>query len=212
MKFILLILLICHVLFFNVSSGQKTIDEDEEYQEWNTKDSIRQIEYAGDCEFKTRNINNCWNRSGSFPIDSLPEIFSCKLKEKGVDTIILCKFITDFGGITKYEKAFVLWIENGTGYIKEYYFNESFVLKQSKNREFDVKYLVDKFFELRIQQIKSIPDTFAEFSHSIGYCMQVMTPDIFYCERIPTNKVDYDSLHPKSVWWKLVEEKITENN
>jgi len=187
------------------------MDENEESQHWRVRDSIYQIEYASGCEFKTRGINNCWNRAGITAIDTLPEIFSCNLKNKGVDTIILSKNIFDNGSLPS-EKAFVLWIENGKGYIKGFYNNEKHSPTESEIMDFDVQSIIDKFYELNIDQVKTLPKSDYQLSHSMGYCMQVMTPSLFYCERISNYLIDSDLTHPKSIWWKLVEEKTKEKS
>lgn len=185
------------------------MDQNEEFQHWRVQDSIYQIEYASGCEFKTRDINNCWNRAGINAIDTMPEIFSCNLKNKGIDTIILSKNIFDNGSLPN-EKAYVLWIENGEGYIKGFYNNKKHSPTESEIIDFNVQSIIDKFYELDIAQVKTLPRSNYQLSHSMGYCMQVMTPSSFYCERIPNYQIDSDLTHPKSIWWKLIEEKIKE--
>jgi hypothetical protein len=192
-------------------TSMNNMDQVEESRHWRVQDSLRHIRYAKGCEFKTQ-ISDCFNRAGSYqPIDTLPEMFICDLKASGVDTLMLCKYIYD-NGSSSHEKAFVLWIDNGQGFIKGYYNNETHNPTESKIEKFESQQLISQFFKLDINQIQTKPSSNIRMSHSMGYCMQVMVPGLFYCERIPDYLIESDSTHPKSIWWKLVENSINENS
>ena len=211
----LIYLLYIRGFFVPIGCGYLTtidkMDENKESEHRRIQDSIRQNRYAKGCKFKEREINNCFNRAGSnYPIDTLPEIFICSLKYSGIDTLMLCKYIYD-NGSSSYEKVFVLWIDKGEGFIKGYYNNETYQPMESEVKKFEVLALLNDFFRLNVNNVKGLPKSNLTMSHSMGYCMQVMVPDLFYCERLPSYLVESDLKNPKSIWWKQVENSINEN-
>jgi hypothetical protein len=179
------------------------MDENEESEHWRIQDSIRSVKYAAGCEFKTKGLNDCWNRTGVFPIDTMPEIFICNLKSSGIDTLILCKYIYDNGSLP-IEKAFVLWIDNGKGYMKAYYNNKNHQPTEKKVQKFEVGPLVQKFFEYKLDTVTTYPKAEYCIDHYMGYSIQLYTPTTFFCDRVVDYLINTDKKHPKSLWWTLV--------
>lgn len=109
---------------------------------------IRDDIYAygeGDCNFKKYGINDTWNRAGIAEIDKMSESFACELKTKGIDTLMLVKRISD-NGSSPYEKEYILWKENGQGYLKIFENNENHIPTQTEPGKFDWDDLI-KFYE-----------------------------------------------------------------
>lgn len=186
------------------------MDQNEESRHWRIQDSIWSVKYAAGCEFKTRGINNCGNRAGVFPIDTMPEIFICNLKSSGIDTLMLCKYIYD-NGSSPMEDAFVLWVDNGNGFLKAYYNSVDHKPRTSKIKpSSEVQSLVQKFFEYDLDSIKSHPKAKDSPSHSMGYSIQLYTPTTFFCGRLTDYFLDSDKQHPKSLWWTLVKKALKE--
>jgi hypothetical protein len=178
---------------------------DEGWAIWRHQDSIRKIEYAAGCNFKTSGLNNCWNRAGIFEIDKVSESFACELKTKGIDTILLCKDIFD-NGSTPSEKAFVLWVDKGEGYCKPFFNNTKHQPTSGSERPFQVESLLKSFNEFRLDTVTTEPKADFYVSHSMGYIIELYTPTTFYCGRLVRYLVDEN--HPKSKWWKLVTDKL----
>jgi hypothetical protein len=183
------------------------MDENQEHENWRIKDSIRSEKYAAGCEFKTNGINSCWNRAGICAIDTISEIFTCNLKSNGVDTIILCKNIYDDGSSSE-EKAYVLWVDNGKGFMKAFYNNNKHAPTEKSVVEFDVLPLVNSFFSLGIDTVNTNPKSSYRKSHSMGYSIQLYTPTIFYCDRLHEYLLKADKKHPKSKWWNQVTRRL----
>lgn len=185
------------------------MDENEESEHWRINDSIRFLKYAAGCEFKTNGINDCWNRAGICAIDTMPEIFICNLKSSGIDTLILCKYIYD-NGSSPSEKAFVLWVDNGKGFIKAFHNNKKHKPTESKIIPFEVQPLVQKFYEYKLDTVKTYPKAKYWLSHSMGYSIQLYTPTTFFCDRVVDYLLNTDKQHPKSLWWTLITDRLKE--
>ncbi len=88
----------------------------------------------GDCNFKKFGINETWNRAGIAEIDKISESFACKLKTKGIDTLMLVKRISD-NNSSPYEKQYVLWKEKEQGFIKIFGYNKKYKPTETKTKK-----------------------------------------------------------------------------
>jgi hypothetical protein len=155
------------------------------------------------CVFITNNGSDCWTRVRSYPLDIAAESFSCNLREKGIKTITIAKYIGDNGAFPN-ETAFILWIENDKEYLKEYYtygntdvFEENVrVLNWSK-----IRHLAES---LKIDTVKSNPQLEINFSHNIGFAIQYSSNSQYFCGRLQDHQwqAAIDKKHPKVVFWK----------
>jgi len=171
------------------------------------QDSIENVQYANDCKFKIRNINESWSRAGITNIDKISEIFACNLISEGIDTVLLCKYIFDNGSLP-IEKAFVLWTDNGKGYLKAFFNNPQHNPTENEIVLFESENLINFFFENRIDTVKTNPESDSWISHSLGYSVQLYTLNYFYRERITDFLIREDEEHIKSKWWNLISEKL----
>lgn len=170
-------------------------------------DSIANENYAAGCKFKIRNINNNWSRAGLMHIDRQSEEFACDLVAKGIDTVMLCKYIFDNGSLPV-ERAFVLWLDNGLGYVKSFFNNQKHQPTQNKTSPFDSRTLINYFFINRIDTVTSEPKSEVGISHSLGYSIQLYAPDLFYRERLTDFIIRQDKTHPKAAWWNMISEQL----
>jgi hypothetical protein len=171
------------------------------------QDSLENVQYSNGCKFKLRNINETWSRAGLANIDIVSENFACDLISKGIDTVLLCKYIFDNGSLP-IEKGFIVWLENGQGFVKAYFNNSKHKPRGNKVVEFDSRLLINHFFKNRLDTVKSEPKSDIHLSHSLGYCIQLYTKDLFFRERITDFLIRQDKNHPKSIWWKLVSDNL----
>lgn len=182
-------------------------DMDQQAQQDWINDSIANVNYAAGCKFKINNVNEHWNRAGLTNLDKESEVFACELTAKGIDTIMLCKHIFDNGSLP-IEKAFILWLDNGKGYVKAFFNNSKHQPTNNKIQPFESKELIDHFFTNRIDTVTSEPQTDVTISHSLGYSIQLYTPHIFYRERVTDFAIRQNKTHPKSIWWNMITEKL----
>ncbi|ACU60368.1 hypothetical protein [Chitinophaga pinensis] len=183
------------------------LDSHKQYEQDWINDSINNVNYAAGCKFKIRNVNNSWSRAGLNNIDKQSEDFACSLIKKGIDTIMLCKYIFDNGSLPG-EKGFILWIDNGQGYVKSYFNNASHEPTNNKAMSFDSRDLIDYFFINRLDTVTSTPKSEIWISHSLGYSIQLYVPGFFYRERLTDFIIKQDTTHPKSIWWNMISEKL----
>ena len=167
-------------------------------------DSMANVEYARGCAFKLYQAGNGWSRTGRTNLDKQSEAFACNLRETGVDTVLLCKYIFDKGSLPQ-EKAFVLWLQEGRGYIKSFFNNERRQPTENTIVAFDAQSLINYFFEHRIDTVTTKPaDDKYLISHNMGYSIQLHTNTIFFREQYQDLTIASDPQHPKSVWWKMI--------
>lgn len=171
------------------------------------KDSIDNVNYSNGCKFKLRNVNESWSRAGLTKIDKVSENFACDLISKGIDTVLLCKYIFDNGSLP-IEKGFIVWVENEKGFVKAYFNNSKHKPRENKIEPFDSKLLINHFFNNRLDTVKSEPTSNIYISHSLGYCIQLYTKETFFRERITDFLIRQDKNHPKSVWWTMISEQL----
>ncbi|MGZ4034756.1 MAG: hypothetical protein ACXVPU_11390 [Bacteroidia bacterium] len=185
------------------------LDENKELEKWSIEEKERQNIYASGCEFKTNGINDCWNRAGVFKIDVVSETFACDLKSKGIDTIMLCKYIFDNGSLPM-EKAFVFWQNKGKGYLKAFFNNEHH--EPTENAEVSIEWadIYNYFFINRIDKVTTDPKPTFYMSHSMGYSIQFFSPNTrYFCSRLQDYYWEEDkSNHPKTKLWMLVDNKV----
>lgn len=170
-------------------------------------DSARNVKYAAGCKFKLRNVDNEWSRAGLMNIDKVSETFACDLSSKGVDTIMLCKYIFDNGALP-IEKAFVLWLKNGKGYVKSFFNNSKHKPTENKIIPFDTRPLINYFFFNRLDTVTTNPNPEIWISHSMGYSIQLQVPSLFFRQRLTDFITRQDKTHPKAVWWNMISEKL----
>jgi hypothetical protein len=171
------------------------------------KDSLKNVNYAAGCKFKLKNVVGGWSRAGLTNIDKISENFSCNLISKGIDTIMLCKYIFDNGSLP-IEKAFVVWLDKGKGFVKAFFNNSKHKPTQMKIAIFNSSLLLNYFFTNKIDKIESEPTSEYSISHSLGYSIQVYTKETFFRERLTDFIIRQDKTHPKSLWWKMISEEL----
>jgi hypothetical protein len=120
---------------------------------------------------------------------------------------MLCKYIFDNGSLP-IEKAFVLWLDSGKGFVKSFFNNSKHQPTQNKIVSFDAGILINYFFENKIDTVTSEPKAEIQISHSLGYSIQLYTANYFYRERLTDFVIRQDKKHPKAVWWNLISEKL----
>lgn len=171
------------------------------------QDSLKNVNYANGCKFKRREVNESWSRAGLTNIDKVSEIFACDLTTKGIDTVMLCKYLFDNGSLP-IEKAFVLWLDNGNGFVKAFFNNSKHQPTENKTIPFHSALLINHFFSNRLDTVTSEPKSELWISHSLGYSIQVYTKNSFFRERLTDVIIRQDKTHPKSVWWILISEQL----
>ena len=171
------------------------------------QDSINNILYSNGCKFKLRNVNESWSRAGLMNIDKVSETFACDLTTKGIDTVLLCKYIFDNGSLP-IEKAFVLWLDKGHGFAKAFFNNPKHQPTENKIISFNSRLLIDYFFVNKIDTMTSDPKSDMWISHSLGYSLQLYTPNTFFRERLTDFTIRQDKTHPKSIWWNMISEQL----
>jgi hypothetical protein len=192
----------CHYL-----TNIDLLDISEEWKQHTIQDSIGNVQYANGCKFKIKNANENWSRAGLMNIDKVSETFACNLISKGIDTVLLCKHIFDNGSLP-IEKAFILWTDKGKGYLKSFFNNPQHSPTENEIVLFESESLINYFFENRIDTVKTKPKSDIMISHSMGYSVQLYTPNYFYRERLTDFLIGQDKEHIKSVWWNLISEKL----
>lgn len=186
------------------------LDNEQEFEEYHKSEEERLRIYANGCEFKTSNINNHWNRAGLFNIDITSETYACALKETGVDTILLAKYIFDNGSIPS-EKAFVLWQKNDSMYMKSYYNNQNHLPSENEKIKFEWLNIKEFFLINQLDSISSRPKPKFYMSHDMGLSIQVyIRGKRFFNERLPNYYWKSDEKHIKSIFWKMVYKKLIE--
>jgi hypothetical protein len=184
------------------------LDNNQEFEEYYRKEEERLRIYANGCEFKTSNINDNWNRAGLFKIDSISETFACQLKEKGIDTIMLAKYIFD-NGSSPIEKAFVLWQDNGEMFMNSFYNNEKHRPTENGTVNLDWSDINDYYITYRLDTVSSKPEPKYFMSHDMGFSIQVyMIGHNFFNERLPNYFWNTDKKHVKSNFWELIYKKL----
>jgi hypothetical protein len=171
------------------------------------QDSLDNIKSASGCKFKLRDVNGNWSRAGLMNIDKVSESFACDLTAKGIDTVMLCKYIFDNGSLP-IEKAFVLWLDKGRGYCKAFFNNSKHQPTENKTSSFNTKPLIDYFFLNRLDTVTTAPTSTIHISHSLGYSIQLQAPHLFYRHRITDFLLRQDPTHPKVIWWNMISENL----
>jgi hypothetical protein len=169
------------------------------------KDSIAQEKYAAGCQFKMRNVNNSWSRAGLTNLDKLSEVYACELTTKGIDTVMLCKYISD-NGSSPYEEAFILWLDNGKGYVKSFFNNSKYKPTENKAVSFDANELIKYFFVNRIDTVTSTLSY--GISHDMGYSIQLFIPGYFFRERLTDYNIYQHRTHSKAIWWNMISDRL----
>lgn len=131
----------------------------------------------GDCNFKKFGINDTWNRAGIAEIDKISESFACELKTKGIDTLMLVKRISD-NGSSPYEKEYVLWKENGQGYLKIFENNEKHKPTQTESEKFEWDDLINFYEENNVSSETKKPESI--ISHFTNLIVQFYNGSDFY--------------------------------
>jgi hypothetical protein len=182
-------------------------DDYEQATQHYIQDSINNIKYASGCKFKLKNVNESWSRAGLTNIDKISEIFACNLTSKGIDTVMLCKYIFDNGSLP-IEKAFVIWSKNGQGFVKAFFNNPKHKPTENKTISFNTKALIGYFFLNRLDTVTTEPNAEVWISHSLGYSIQLQVPSFFFRQRLTDFLIRQDKTHPKAMWWRMISEKL----
>lgn len=180
---------------------------EEEFVQHYLRDSLENVKYASGCKFKIRNLNESWSRAGLMNIDKVSETFACELTSKGIDTVMLCKYIFDNGSLP-IEKAFVLWLDKGQGFAKAFFNNAKHQPTENNTVLFDIKPLIDYFILNRLDTVSTEPKAEVLISHSLGYSIQLQASALFFRQRLTDFNIRQDKLHPKAIWWTMISEKL----
>jgi len=181
-------------------------DTNESSLIYHIADSIQNLAYADGCKFKLLQVNGNWAEAGHLNIDKIAETFACDLVSKGIDTVMLCKYI---GGNSPTSRSFITWETSGNFYLKCFYRDfETDTLKETAIKPFDAAELFNYFFAEKIYELTTDPDYKFVMSHCSGYTIQVYTPDIFYRQSFSDCDIYQGQEHPKAVWWRMVGAKL----
>jgi hypothetical protein len=156
-----------------------------------------------ECLFKSKANKQCWTRVGLYPIDSIAEKFACNLYNEDYNHILLAKYIGDNGAFPN-EVAFVLWSDSGKDYVKEFYISDSLEVLESSKKEMNWESLRSLASSTRIDTVQSKPELEIAISHGIGFSVQYLSPNIYFCDRLQDNewKSALDKTHSKVLFWK----------
>ncbi|HVU58639.1 MAG TPA: hypothetical protein VHD83_26450 [Puia sp.] len=183
------------------------LDSYERLTQHYLQDSLENIKYASGCKFKLRNVNGNWSRAGRMNIDKVSESFACDLVSKGIDTVMLCKYILD-NGASPLEKAFVLWLDHGKGYGKAFFSNLKDQPTEKSVVSFDARPLIDYFFLNRLDTVTTEPQAAIYIDHSFGYSVELQVPSLFFRQRLTEFLIRQNKTHPKAAWWNMIAEKL----
>lgn len=189
-----------------VHANQPDVNEQSQLR-W-IRDSLENVKYAAGCQFKLWGVNGNWSRTGMTDLDKMGESFACKMASLGIDTVMLCKYMGG-NGPTIFEKAFVLWIDNGQGFVKAFFNNSKHQPTENKIVPFDANTLVNHFFVNRIDTVTSEPKTELYESHSMVHSIQLYIPGHFYRKGSEEYLIRRDTKHPKVIWYTMILEKLS---
>lgn len=131
----------------------------------------------GDCNFKKFGFNDIWNRAGIAEIDKITEFFACDLKTKGIDTLMLVKRISD-NGSSPYEKEYVLWKENGQGYLKIFENNKEHKPTHTEPEKFNWDDLIGFYEQNNVSLETKKPESI--ISHYTNLIVQFYNGSAYY--------------------------------
>ena len=196
------------LIFLNFSCSQtKQIKGDVGLQ---SSDSlINQRQYQTNCLFQDTSEKECWTRIGQYPLDSISEQFACSLQYKKSDAILIAKYIGDNGAFAN-EVVFVLWIESEKEYLKEFYTNGSTKVIEKPKRELNWKSLRVIANSTKIDTVKSKPKPHIVMSHNIGFAVQYISKEMYFCGRLQDNEwvSAINKTHPKVKFWKAMNDLL----
>lgn len=161
---------------------------------------------SGACSFKLPYVKGRQSRAGSKKIDIISESFACDLVARGIDTVMLCKYIPGKGSSPE-EKAFVLWQEGSQGYAKAF-FNRAGGLTANKRAPFDACDLVYYFFQHRLDTVTRRPRQIYMASSFLGYSIQLYTPSSVFRDWLSDFMLWQDPKHPKVKWWMMISKQL----
>jgi hypothetical protein len=159
----------------------------------------------GDCNFKKFGINDTWNRAGRAEIDKISESFACELKTKGIDTLMLVKRISD-NGSSPYEKEYVLWKENGQGFLKIFENNEKHNPTQTEPEQFDWDDLIKFYEENNVSSETKKPKSI--ISHFTNLIVQFYNGSDFYAFRMQLVCKEEDEKLTNVQFIRLIDSKL----
>jgi len=169
----------------------------------------KEIEYygIGDCNFKKNGYNEVGNRAGIFEIDKLSESNACNLREKGIDTIMLIKLISD-NGSSPNEIEYVFWYENEQGFKTVFKNNKEHQPTQTEIEKYDWKDIINYYN----QNVKDTEMEFPQYivSHWTNLIIQLYQGEEFYSYGMQLMIKKEDENLPNVKFVRYIEGKLNE--
>ena len=161
----------------------------------------------GDCNFKKNGYNEVGNRAGIFEIDKLSENYACNLREKGIDTIMLIKLISD-NGSSPNEIEYVFWYENEQGFKTVFNNNKKHQPTQTEIEKYDWKDILNYYN----QNVKDTEMEFPQYivSHWTNLIIQLYQGEEFYSYGMQLMIKKEDENLPNVKFVRYIEGKLNE--
>ena len=176
------------------------LDSDVIYYQNRIKDSIQNIAYAADCNFKKYFIPEANIREPYTYLDTTAENFACDLSQKNIDTIILCKSYSYIGGFSSSNS--ISWLDKGKGYmafIRTDYDKEISIDTISV----DVQRTIDNLVNNEVYLEKTEPSFKYLRSHDSHLSARIKIGEDYYFEKAIGGQISGDNPHVKSIWWHI---------
>lgn len=188
----------------NYLTQEKNLSSDEQYEH-----RLNEIEKYGEgnCNFKKNGFNGVGNRAGIVEIDKLAENFACNLREKGIDTVMLIKLISDNGSLPN-EIESIFWYENGQGFKTAFKNNKKHKPTQTEIEKYDWKDVLNYYN----QNVKGTELKFPEYfvSHWTNLIIQLYQENEFYSYGMQLAIKKEDENLPNVKFVRYIEQKLNE--
>jgi hypothetical protein len=177
------------------------LDSDVIYYQNRIKDSIQNIEYAGQCNFKKYFIPEANIREPYTYLDTVAENFACDLSQNNIDTLILYKSYSysHLGGYGFSHS--ISWLDNGNGFIafiRMDYDKEISIDTVSVN----VQRTIDNYVNNEVFLEKTEPSFKYLRSHDTHLSARIKIGKDYYFEKALGGQISGDNPHVKSIWWQ----------
>lgn len=188
----------------NYLTQEKNLSSDEQYEQ-----RLKEIEKYGEgnCNFKKNGFNGVGNRAGIVEIDKLAENFACNLREKGINTVMLIKLISD-NGSSPNEIEYIFWYENEQGFKTTFKNNKKHKPTQTEIEKYDWKDILNYYN----QNVKGTELKFPEYfrSHWTNLIIQLYQENEFYSYGMQLAIKKEDESLPNVKFVRYIEQKLNE--
>lgn len=189
---------------YNYLTQEINLSSDEQYSQ-----RLKEIEKYGEgnCNFKKNGFNGVGNRAGIVEIDKLAENFACNLREKGINTVMLIKLISD-NGSSPNEIEYIFWYENEQGFKTAFKNNKKFKPTQTEIEKYDWKDILNYYN----QNVKGTELKFPQYfiSHWTNLIVQLYQGEEFYSYGMQLAIKKEDESLPNVKFVRYIEHKLNE--